>query len=512
MEVVEGCRERAPEASLSRGSSREDRGGYDCQLVHPPPAHIQTECSVCLQILREPCIVSCCGNKFCRECIEPVRAAGKDCPLCNGPDFSFMSEHSLGRTLLDLDVLCSSGADGCTWTGKLRDLERHLNLSYSAGDQLSGCQFVEVSCLHPGCGRLLQRRHASVHQESECGMRPHCCGHCGDYASTYEDVTRNHYSACGRYPLHCPNGCHASPIQRCHMEQHLKDECALSRVECPFLYAGCQVALPRREMSDHARDVVAHFTMLASVTHRLARENAELHSRVARIERETEERERGMSVKISQLSTASCSSHHFIQHTQSQKRTRGYGPISTTDATMSSALVSKKLEMEMRSMYFAVLPYEFRMDNFLNYTKRGPVEYSPVYYTHSYGYRFRVKVLRTEYSKLLSLDAFTSVFVEIVAGPFDEDLDWPFRGCVTIAMVNQLDDCNHYEQRVCFCSQSLKGQRERPEKGYPVTVGLRPFVYHKELRNRYTKDGHQAHYLHNGSLLFRITKIELSTL
>ena len=222
--------------------------------------------------------------------------------------------------------------------------------------------------------------------------------------------------------------------------------------------------------------------------------------------------------RIFQLSSACCASHHFIRHTELRRQNEG-GPfvVDTTigsfvmNAAINSDTVSKTFEMEMRSMYFAVLPYEFKMDNFLNYIKGGPIEYSPIFYTHSFGYRFRVKVMRTEYSKLLSLEAFTSVYVEILAGPFDDRLNWPFKGSITIAVVNQLGDCNHYSATVCFCNETYESKtRTRPEKGSPVSVGLRPFIYHKDLRTRHSKDGLQTHYLHNGSLHFCVTKIELS--
>ena len=505
------CVPQRPMAScVSRTTSREDRGGYDCQLVDPPPTHIQTECSVCLQLLRDPCIVSCCGHKFCRECIEQVRDAGKDCPLCNGRDFSFMVEHSLDRTLLELDVFCSarSQAQGCSWRGKLRDLERHLNRSYSEEDQLNGCGFVEVTCIHKDCGAVLERGLAAEHQTSACGKRPHSCEYCGDYRSTYEDVVQNHILVCGRYPVCCPRGCPSSPFERRFADQHLKDECPLVVVQCPFHYAGCQVSLPTNEMGEHARDVFSHFAMLAGVTQKLVLENSHLRSKLERVEAEMEEKERFVLNRLSHLSTTCCACQHFVRHKE-----LGYTTSpGQSDTVVNCSLVSSTMEIEMRSMYFAVLPYEFKIEHFLSYSKGEPVECSPIFYTHSCGYRFCVKVVRTEYSKLLSLDAFTSVYVEILPGPFDDCLDWPFVGSITVAIVNQLGDFNHCEKGVEFgrkvCEEK---QRVRPERGGGVSACVRPFIYHKQLRSRHSRSGQLTHYLEDGALHFRITKIELST-
>ena len=77
-----------------------NRGGYDCDFVEPPPQAFQTECPVCLQILKEPCLISCrCGQKFCRVCIEGVKRDNKPCPLCNLHNFTFMQDHGFERSL-----------------------------------------------------------------------------------------------------------------------------------------------------------------------------------------------------------------------------------------------------------------------------------------------------------------------------------------------------------------------------------------------------------------------------
>ena len=55
--------------------------GYECE---PPPKSLRHKCSICLQIVREPHLISCCGNNFCavlcvlnvfRKMTSPVRCA-----------------------------------------------------------------------------------------------------------------------------------------------------------------------------------------------------------------------------------------------------------------------------------------------------------------------------------------------------------------------------------------------------------------------------------------------------
>ncbi len=53
-------------------------GGYECKFVKSPPEGLQTECCICLLVLRCPHITNCCGRNFC---ITRVQKDGKVCPL-----------------------------------------------------------------------------------------------------------------------------------------------------------------------------------------------------------------------------------------------------------------------------------------------------------------------------------------------------------------------------------------------------------------------------------------------
>ena len=83
---------RAP-ITMTRSRRRLERqkrkmGIYECEFVEHPPKHLQSECPICLQILREPHLISCCGHSYCEACIERVGKDGKPCPLCNEPGFT----------------------------------------------------------------------------------------------------------------------------------------------------------------------------------------------------------------------------------------------------------------------------------------------------------------------------------------------------------------------------------------------------------------------------------------
>ena len=138
------------------------KGGYECLFVEDTPKHLQTDCSVCLCLLKDPQLIDCeCGACFCRSCIDPIKAEGKPCPLCNGPFTTSMPDRRLQRTLNGLKVYCTYKAAGCGWVDVLGNLYKHLNLEGDS-EKLSGCPFAPIECSF--YEEVLERRFMKEHK------------------------------------------------------------------------------------------------------------------------------------------------------------------------------------------------------------------------------------------------------------------------------------------------------------------------------------------------------------
>ena len=204
--------------------------GYECEFVE---ASQDTECTICLYVFREPHLVSCCGQHFCQSCIERILAENKPCPLCKQQGFTSMLDKSVQRRIGDLKVYCTNRkkGQGCEWEGELRELDHHLNANPRSGEELTGCEFVELSCIH-GCGGRFQRCSLPEHHTNNCPLRPFSCEHCG-HLSTYTDVVTNHWPKCPKYLRQCPYNCEDSPIERQHFEDH-QTTCPLRPFSCEY--------------------------------------------------------------------------------------------------------------------------------------------------------------------------------------------------------------------------------------------------------------------------------------
>ena len=155
-------------ARLIMASMEPSKGGYDYEFVTPPSKSL--ECSICLQTLRDPHVISCCGNEFCQVCIERVKRDGKPCPLCNEQNFSTMLHKKLVREVNALVIRCPQKERGCEWEGELGQLQRHLNPGAGVSST-QGCEFLMVECAYR-CGAQLQRRLIQEHEMEACPKQP----------------------------------------------------------------------------------------------------------------------------------------------------------------------------------------------------------------------------------------------------------------------------------------------------------------------------------------------------
>ena len=376
----------------ARGQAASWQGGYDCDFVQPPPEAVQSECPICHLVLREPYQAPCCGNSFCRTCIEPIRLGNANCPTCRHAGFTTFPDKRLERSLNPFKVFCSHRDEGCGWNGELGSLGRHLNENPTPSERLVGCNFVDVNCTH--CALSFRRKSLDTHENNECRLRPHSCDHCGEFASSFEEVVVNHYPVCERYPLPCPNKCDEIPegfqyaIERRDLERHVKEECLLTVVECDFDYAGCEARLPRKDMASHlAESLVTHMSLMA------------VHGRKTLEERD---------MQIAQL-----------QREQTE---------------LSRENKSLKDQLELHS-HLCTPPVTFTMTDFVQHKRNKDTWHSPPFYTHPHGYKMCLHVVCKENTFFVG--------APLMSGKFDDHLQWPFQKSVYIRLLNQFTDENH---------------------------------------------------------------------
>ena len=607
------------------------KNGYECEFVEPPPKHLQSECPICLQILREPHLISCCGHSYCEACIERIGKDGKPCPLCNEPGFTTMANKGLKRTLHEFRVYCPHRLSGCEWEGELGRLDEHLNSDPLPKRQLKGCPFAVIECLY--CKEGIRRDKITGHQLERCPQRPYTCEYCAEYKSTFEDVAHSHWPECKCFLLPCPNECapSGSGLQRQHLAKHVKEECPLTVVQCELHHAGCKVTLPRKDMADHMKkDSIAHISLLATENHRLSKRLLEKEEQIclltqqnAKLEEKTTKQSQDLREKVTSQSqeltrtkqelTQKATSqsleltrtkqeltqtkqeltrtkqdlaqkaatqeltslsqeltrtkHEFKQEVTSQVRkltqelsrskqelmqgqtrtkheltqkvtfqaqelTRTNQELSRTKQELTQKATSQDQELEAKlkeaqrqaidrlqtqqqrdlqelrtefEMQRDIPPVTIKMAGFELKKEEGTRWYSRPFYTGMGGYKMCLGVDTNGFG--IGKGTRVSVYTFLMRGVFDSHLKWPFRGTVTIQIVNQLEDKEHHTVSYDYRDTTPDTAAARVtdvdvERSYGL--GSLKFLPHSALG---LSVANNRQYLKDDCLIFRIVSV-----
>ena len=456
-------------------------------------------CPVTFDLLREPFLTACCGNHLSQEAV--TRLQGQPCPVCKERNLSTMPDKYFKRKINELKVRCPNKSLGCEWVGEVSDFDRHLSQNSVEGE----CQFVTVACPN-SCGDGFQRCQLEGHKSNDCPNRPFTCQYCGHKAThiaeasghwlictkypvycpkkslgcqwagergdldqhlndgseegecqcvtvacpydcghdlqrrwlqkhkakaclhrpfncqycsheaTYIKVTNEHLAMCKKYPMECPNKCGKTVIERQHLTKHLEETCPVQVIKCEFSYAGCEVECQRQHMQTHLEeDVKVHLSKVSTT-----------------LQSKTEQQQ---SI-IEQL-------QNIIQQQQSINKQQQKQIVA-----LMSALTLITLDVRKPLAPVFIPPPDIVMTDFEKYRKAGDIWYSPPFYSHIGGYKMSLGVYANGYGD--GKATHVSVSCCLNRGEYDHQLKWPFRGVITIQLLNQSSDEGHWEVCVRF--------------------------------------------------------------
>ena len=375
------------------------------------------------------------------------------------------------RDVNGLKVWCTNKDRGCQWSGELGYFaDEHLNPISGKG----GCEYEDVPCTI-GCGVQIQRHLLEDHEVDFCPQRSYSCVHCGDYSSTHVDVVHNHFPKCASYPIACPNGCKVGTLPREEMNRHMEADCPLQPIKCDFHYVGCDAKLQRGRTEEHMKKSwQMHISLLAAA-------NLMLHRKLE-----------GRDEQIQQLTAAVEDKGHQLS------------------ALSKEVSALKQYCDSMQAHLTPVPPFDFTIPNVAILKKNDMIFLSPPFYSHVRGYKLRLRIRVNGWAQRVG---FMSVYLFQMRGEYDDTLEWPFKGSVTIELVNTerkagnkditLDCADVADVHSPFRRQT---EYEMPDWGY----GVEEFISHQELFNVATSKHPFAtsEYVLNDCVHFRVTKVE----
>ncbi len=101
------------------------------------------KCSICTNLLDTPILTECCGQHYCKACIEKwiIRKKESVCPHCRAENFNKIIALPLVLKIKELGVYCTNRNNGCKAVINYEHFQKHVD----------ECLFGAVECTHD-CG------------------------------------------------------------------------------------------------------------------------------------------------------------------------------------------------------------------------------------------------------------------------------------------------------------------------------------------------------------------------
>ena len=147
-------------------------------------------------------------------------------------------------------------------------------------------------------------------------------------------------------------------------------------------------------------------------------------------------------------------------------------------------------------------PINFKIVNFNNLKTSDKIMYSPAFYTSRGAYKMCIRIDTNGGGR--SESTHVSVFAYLMRGENDNHLPWPFTGTVTVELLNQLKDDNHYSQKTTFIPDKRASQRVVNEERATTGWGRQRYIPHSDLGYNAANN---CQYLKDDCLYFRV-KVE----
>ena len=219
------------------------KNGYQESLLHQSPEETEVECPVCLNVVCESKLATCCGRRVCAGCIDEIESGEKCCPLCSQQK-KLVDDKRLEQTLNGLMVYSSCKEKGSKSTGELGEVSgRHVKQP-TTDNLLTGCQCRNVCC------------EACQSRQCQCQQKEH----------------------------------------------HLSSSCPEREIECEYRYVGCDFQGSQLELDGHMSEAVAtHLALLSKfVQSRLSQKDCEIKAVNEELKKSVPQKDSNMKEALTQ--------------------------------------------------------------------------------------------------------------------------------------------------------------------------------------------------------------------
>ena len=163
----------------------------------------------------------------------------------------------------------------------------------------------------------------------------------------------------------------------------------------------------------------------------------------------------------------------------------------------------KEVEILKETHQMKLMVGVFPVDFHVTYDKDKEIIYLPSFYTHSSGYQMRIQFCPNGCGK--GKGTHVSLYTQLMQSEYDDLLKWPFRGEITVQIVNQAGDHSHVEKTFPYNDETADDMAGRVTgKKIAKGWGFHHFLAHTDLEYNAAK---KTQYLKDGIIIVRVVKV-----
>ena len=309
------------------------------------------------------------------------------------------------------------------------------------------CDYVKLPCPNQ-CTTIfhrvikatqLFRKDLQKHLDHECPRPRYSCPHCQE---TVKYQGRIHTPICPKMIIECSNTPHCkAKFPRETKHAHLST-CQYQVVGCKYSEFGCKKMPFRKNLQEHENDDNAHLRIAMNTV--------------------------------------------LLLNTQ-------------CTLLKKQCLLNTQLHCSNMKDQLGLIKI-FKMPSFKGKQTNNNEFFSDPFYTHPRGYKVVINIDTNGYDECKGTHV--SVWVYLMRGEYDDQLEFPFKGTIKFELLNQLEDENHHCESYTHdgtldCSKRvIDGERSDTARG------VQAFIPHEDLGHNATKN---CQYLQDDCLVFRIS-------
>ncbi len=307
-------------------------------------------------------------------------------------------------------------------------------------EHLNTCDYVKCSNVCEATQIL--RKDLQKHLEEECPRRQYSCPHCEE-TDEYKYITGEHTEICPKMIIECSNAPHCKTTFPREVEHTHLSTCQYQEVACKYSEFGCKNKTIRKDLQEHENDENSHLR-IAMTTVLMLKKQCTLNTQ--------------------------CTLLNTQLHFSNVKDQRGFTSI-------------------------------FKMPSFQEKKENNIEYYSDPFYTHPKGYKMVIGIDANGDEE--QEGTHVSVWVYLMRGEYDDQLEFPFKYATKFELLNQLEDKNHHCGSYTYDDGTEDfNERVIDQEMSDEASGVPEFIPHGDLGFNVTKN---CQYLKDDCLVFRIS-------